>query len=87
MYSSQRLSILEYQHTPPRIKIPPNICRRPGYSENSTPAMIVAATGSQSLEADTKEGEKYFRHQLKMLCPRIVEKIARKNPIEIGLNP
>ena len=61
------LSILEYQHTPPRIRIPPRTWNTVGISAKRTAAMAAAATGSQSLEADTKEGEKYFRHQLKML--------------------
>ena len=42
--------------------------------------MTAATTGSHSLDADTKAGEKYFRHQLKMLCPRIVEKTASSRP-------
>ena len=37
-------------------------------------AIIAAATGSHNLDADTKAGEKYFKHQLKMLWPKINEK-------------
>ena len=32
------------------------------------------------MEADTKAGEKNFRHQLKMLWPNKVEKILNKSP-------
>ena len=42
---------------------------------------------SQSLEADTKDGEKYFRHHLKMLCPRMVEKTASSKPTTMVFSP
>ena len=35
----------------------------------------------------TKDGEKNFRHQLKILWPRIVENTANRRPIKIGANP
>ena len=59
---------------------PPAICRSAGTSLNRKSAKTAAATGSHSLEADTKEGEKNFRHQLKILCPRSVENTASKSP-------
>ena len=40
---------------------------------------MAATTGSHNLEADTKDGEKYFRHQLKILCPKMVENIDNKS--------
>ena len=48
---------------------------------------MAATTGSHSLDADTKDGEKYLRHQLKMLCPSIVEKIASNNPTQMAFHP
>ena len=60
-------SIAEYHKTPPRIKILPRIWSPVGISPNRKAAKIAATTGSQSLEADTKAGEKYLRHQLKIL--------------------
>ena len=35
------------------------------------------------MEADTKAGEKNFRHQLKMLWPNKVEKILNKSPTTV----
>ena len=81
------LSILEYQQTPPRISTPPMIWNAVGISLKRKAAMAAAATGSQSLDAETKEGEKYFRHQLKMLWPRMVEKMARRAPTTMALGP
>ena len=80
-------SMREYQQTPPRIRAPPRICRTAGISPKRKAAITAAATGSQSLDAETKEGEKYFRHQLKMLWPRIVEKMASNAPTMMGLGP
>ena len=51
------------------------------------PAITAATTGSQSLEADTKEGEKYFKHQLKMLWPKMVENTASSRPTITALQP
>ena len=51
-------SMREYQQTPPRIRAPPRICRTAGISPKRKAAITAAATGSQSLDADTKEGEK-----------------------------
>ena len=59
---------------------PPKICRTEGSSRNRNTAIMDAATGSHSLDADTKAGEKYFRHQLKMLCPKMVENTAKYLP-------
>ena len=42
--------------------------------------MIDAITGSHNFDAETNAGEKYFRHQLKILCPKIVENTASKKP-------
>ena len=67
--------------------MPPRICRGTGISAKRNAAINAAATGSQSLEAETKDGEKNFRHQLKMLCPRIVEKMASSAPTRMGLGP
>ena len=39
------------------------------------------------LGGETKAGDKNFRHQLKMLWPRMVEKTARRNPTTIPLEP
>ena len=69
------------------IMAPPAICNKTGSSPNKKPAIIAAATGSQSLEADTNAGEKYFRHQLKILCPKIVEKTDNNNPTTTALIP
>ena len=60
--------------------IPPKIWRGAGISPKSMKAMAEATTGSQSFEADTKAGEKYFKHQVKILCPSKVEKIPSSNP-------
>ena len=49
------------------IIIPPTIVRGFGYSEKTGIAIIAATTGSKSFDADTKDGEKYLRHQLKIL--------------------
>ena len=80
VYSHFR-SICEYQHTPPKIRIPPRIWNTVGISAKRTAAMAAAATGSQSLEADTKDGEKYFRHQENTLWPRMVGNNASRNPM------
>ena len=69
------------------IRTPPIICNKTGASPKRKLARIAATTGSQSLEADTKDGEKYFRHQLKILCPKIVEKIASSRPTTMALGP
>lgn len=66
---------------------PPAICNKTGSSPNKKPAIIAAATGSQSFDADTNAGEKYFKHQLKMLCPKIVEKADSKSPTTTALIP
>ena len=42
--------------------------------------MIEATTGSQSFEADTNAGEKYFKLQLNKLCPSKVQQIAKSKP-------
>ena len=69
------------------IMTPPATCNNTGISPNKIPAMIAATTGSQSLDADTKAGEKYFRHQLKILCPKIVEKMDSNKPTTTALIP
>ena len=81
------LSIREYQRTPPRINKPPNICSQPGSSPKRKPAITAATTGSQSLDAETKEGEKYFKHQLKILWPNMVEHTASSKPTITALQP
>ena len=50
-------------------------------------ARMAATTGSQSLDADTKAGEKYLRHQLKILWPRMVENNASSKPTTTALKP
>ena len=65
----------------------PAICRSAGTSLNRKSAKTAAATGSHSLEADTKEGEKNFRHQLKILCPKRVEHTLRSRPTTTDLTP
>ena len=65
----------------------PIACITDGISANKKAAKKEATTGSQSLEAETKEGEKYLRHQLKMLCPKMVEKTPSNRPTIGALNP
>ena len=50
-------------------------------------AKNAATTGSHSFDADTKAGEKYFKHQLKILCPNMVEKTDNNKPTTIALIP
>ena len=69
------------------IKTPPIICKAVGISKKRIPAKIAATTGSQSFEADTNAGEKYLRHQLKILCPSIVENSAKRRPTITALIP
>ena len=66
---------------------PPRICNMAGISPNKINARIDATTGSHSLDAETKAGEKYFRHQVKILCPSNVEKIPRRSPQIAGFIP
>ena len=63
------------------------ICGNTGSSPNKKPAKTAATTGSQSFDADTNAGEKYFKHQLKMLCPKIVENTDNSNPTITALIP
>lgn len=67
--------------------IPPRICSNAGISPNRTRAIAEATTGSHNFDADTKAGEKYFKHQVKILCPRSVEKIPSRSPQTAGLMP
>ena len=67
--------------------IPPTICNKAGNSPNKLAAITAATTGSQSFDADTNAGEKYFKHQLKILCPKIVEKTDNNRPTITALTP
>ena len=57
-----------------------------GISENINIAIIADTTGSQSFDAETNEGEKYFKHQLKILWPKMVEKSESRSPKDIEKN-
>lgn len=50
-------------------------------------AKNAATTGSHNFDADTNAGEKYFKHQLKILCPNIVENTDNNNPTITALVP
>ena len=69
------------------INIAPAICINVGISLNKNIANIADTTGSHSFDADTKEGEKYFKHQEKMLWPKMVENIANRSPTTGALMP
>lgn len=62
------------------VMIPPTICNMAGTSANRNTANNAATGGSQSFEADTNDGDKYFRHQLKILCPSSVEHTESSSP-------
>lgn len=63
------------------------ICKSAGISENRKIAKTDATTGSRSLDADTNDGDKNFRHQLKILCPKMVEKTLKSKPTTIAETP
>ena len=66
---------------------PPAICRSAGTSLNRKAQRQQQPQARTAWEADTKEGEKNFRHQLKILCPKRVEHTLRSRPTTTDLTP
>ena len=79
--SSSVFSYFEYSNTPPITIAPPTICCSVGTSAKMRRASIDANIVSVSFADDTKEGLRYFKHQLKIECPIRVENTARHSPI------
>jgi len=56
---------------------PPTKIIEEGISDNRTAASIVAPTGSPSKETLMTYAGRYFKDQLKRVCPNIVDTTAR----------